>query len=285
VQEKEEAEAVNRAAAVLAGIAFAACLLFTPAASGATLLGDYQFQGTLASSGPGPSLGQENDVVTYQTENVMGTSRKVAAFPEGAGLYMQPVGFTSNPPPNSVVMTFRLLDDTGYNRILDWSAGTADNGIYDHGRKVDYYRPSNEDTETDGSVFGSNNYSTLAVTMAPGTSPLTRLFVNGTQVLQSPHVETDIGGYLKFFVDNSTGGFTDEESAGAVSCIRVYDGVLTDAEVAAIGAAPDCKAHPAASQPPAPQAPGAVTKKKCKKHKKHRSAESAKKKCKKKKKR
>ena len=64
-----------------------------------------------------------------------------------------------------------------------------------------------------------------------------------------------------------------------MSCIRVYGGALTNAEVGAIGASPTCAAPPS----PAPL----VTKKKCKKHKKmHRSAESAKKKkCKKKKKR
>jgi hypothetical protein len=282
---QEEAEAVNRAAAVLAGIVFAACLLFTPAASGATLLGDYQLQGTLDSSGPGPSLGGLNDVANFQTENVLGKTRQVDVFAQGVGLYMQPAGFDSNDPANSIVMTFRLLDDTGYNRILDWSAGTDDNGLYDHGRKLSYFRVLQE-VESPDTVFGSNTYSTLAVTMLPGASPLTRVFVNGTQVLQSPHSETVIGGYLRFFADDTSGSGTHgEESAGAVSCIRVFSGILADGEIGAIGAAPDCKAHPAASQPPAPQVPGAVTKKKCKKHKKHRSAESAKKKCKKKKKR
>jgi hypothetical protein len=73
-----------------------------------------------------------------------------------------------------------------------------------------------------------------------------------------------------------------ENSAGAVSCIRVYASALTDTEIGAIGASPDCIAHPAAPQPPAPQSPGTAPKKKCKKHKKkHRSAASAKKKCKK----
>jgi hypothetical protein len=72
---------------------------------------------------------------------------------------------------------------------------------------------------------------------------------------------------LRFFKDNGS-----EESAGAVSCIRVYSGALTDAEVAAIGASQTC----------APHASSAPHKKKCKKKKrKHRAAE-AKKKCKKK---
>ena len=46
----------------------------------------------------------------------MGTTRQVLAFPQGTGLQMSPTGLTS--ANHSVVMTFRLLNDTGYNRIL-----------------------------------------------------------------------------------------------------------------------------------------------------------------------
>jgi hypothetical protein len=82
---------------------------------------------------------------------------------------------------------------------------------------------------------------------------------------------------LRFFKDNSSG----EESGGAVSCIRVFKGVLTDAEVSGIGASPTCTA-PASAQLPAQAPVGTPSKKSCKKKKrKHRSAESAKKKCKK----
>jgi hypothetical protein len=267
----------GRVVAFAGAIAIAAAAWASPA-SGATLIGDYQLQGTKASSGPGSSLGGINDVGTFQTENVMGATRQVLAFAQGTGLSTQAATI---PSTNSVVVTFRLLDDTGYNRILDWSAGTDDSGIYDHNRKANYYRPSSQAVESPGTVFGSNTYSTLAVTMLSGTSPLTRAFVNGAQVLQSPHSESPIGGYLHFFVDNTSGGNTGEESAGAVSCIRIYSGILTDAEIAAIGASPDCIAHPAQATP----LPG-QTKKKCKKHKrKHRAADAKKKKCKKKKRR
>ena len=244
-------------------------------------MGDYQFQGTTESSGPGPDLSGINDLPTFQAENVLGTTRQVAAFASGTGFEMSPAGFASATPAHTVVMTFRLLDDTDYNRILDWSHGTDDNGIYDHNRKASYFRVLQE-VESPGTVFGSNTYSTVAVTVTD--APSTRVFVNGAAALQSPHRETIIGDALHFFVDNSSGGTQGEESAGAVSCIRVYEGVLTDAEIGAIGASPDCVAHPAASQPPA-QSPGTVAKKKCKKHKKKHRAAEAKKRCKKKKKR
>jgi hypothetical protein len=268
----------GRVVAFAGAIAIAAAAWASPA-SGATLIGDYQLQGTKDSSGPGSSLSGLNDIGTFQTENVMGASRQVLAFAQGVGLRTAPA---TMPSTSSVVMTFRLLDDTGYNRILDWSAGTDDNGIYDLNRKASYYRPGlGQAVDSPGTVFGSNSYSTLAVTMSAGASPLTRAFVNGAQVLQSPHSEPPIGGYLTFFVDNTSGGTTHEESAGAVSCIRIYSGILTDAEIAAIGASPDCIAHPASVQPPGVQ----TAAKKCKKHKKKHRAAEAKKKCKKKKKR
>jgi hypothetical protein len=277
----------TRRLASLAGAVAVATAVWASPASAATLIGDYQFQGTKASSGPGPDLGElvgPGGAGTYQQENVMGTTRQVFAFPEGTGLQRFPTGLGSATALHSVVMTFRLLDDTMDNRILDWSDGTSDSGIYDAGRFAYYYRPS-QAIESDNAVFGSDTYSTLAVTA--GNALGTRLFVNGPPVVQSPYQESIIGDAIRFFYDNTSGSFTGENSAGAVSCIRVFDGILTDAEIAAIGASPDCIAHPAAVQtPPAGvQTPPSPTAKRCKKHKrKHRSAESAKKKCKKKRK-
>jgi len=271
----------RRVVPFLGAAAMAAGLIGASTASAATLVGDYQFQGTKASSGPGPDLTGINGLGTFQSESVMGATRQVLAFPEGTGLQMSPIGLSAANAEHSVVMTFRLLDDDGaYNRILDWSHGTSDNGIYDYQRQVSYYRGAGEEVLSAGAVFGSNAYATLAVTAV--NTPSTHLFVNGAPVVQSPHQETIIGDALRFFVDNTSGGTTGEESAGAVSCIRVYSGILTDAEIGAIGASPDCIAHPA-PQPPTSTTP----KKKCKKHKKkHRSAQSAKKKkCKKKRKR
>ncbi len=124
-------------------------------------------------------------------------------------------------------------------------------------------------------VFAPNTYATVAVTSAPPTQ--LKVFVNGALVAQAAQADQTIpvvSDTLRFFKDNDAGGTQNEDSAGAVSCIRVFSGLLSDSEVKAIGASANCQA------PPAPAV------KKCKKHKKkHRSAESAKKKCKKKKKR
>ena len=254
--------------AVVCGLAFAA------AAPAATLVGDYQMQGTRASSGPGPDL---TDVGTganaFQNDTVMGSSRQVLAFPLGNGVRMSPAGLNGD-SATSVVTTFRFDAVNEYRKILDYSGGVSDDGIYDKDGLASFFGTT--EFVSSNPVFSPGTYATIAITTKPIAT--TKVYVNGTQVIGADETLLTALDSLRFFVDDGTTG--DEDSAGAVSCIRVFAGTLTDGEVGAIGASANC-------QPPSvPPAHSQATKKKCKKHKKHkRSAESAKKKCKKKKKR
>jgi hypothetical protein len=255
----------------------AAALLGASTASAATLIGDYQFQGTRASSGPGPTLLDVGGSNSFQSDSVLGTSRQVLRFPLHSGVQMFPAGIGGSSAPYSVVTTFKFDAITGYRRILDPTPGqTIDRGIYDYNGRALIYSDG-EDVLSPQIVFAPNTYATVAVTSAPPTQ--LKVFVNGNPVAQATQANQTIpvvSDTLRFFKDNDVPPNNQEDSAGAVSCIRVFSGFLTDAEVSAIGASATCQA---------PSAP--VVKKKCKKHKKkHRSAESAKKKkCKKKKKR
>jgi concanavalin A-like lectin/glucanase superfamily protein len=267
----------GRVISVLGSVAIATALLCASTASAATLIGDYQFQGTRASSGPGPTLLDVGGVNSFQSDSVLGTSRQVLRFPLHSGVQMFPAGIGGSTAPYSAVTTFKLDTITGYRRILDPTTGqTIDRGIYDYNGKALIYS-AGEDVTSPQIVFAPNTYATVAVTSAPPTQ--LKVFVNGSLVAQAAQanqmipVESDT---LRFFKDNDVPPNNQEDSAGAVSCIRVFSGLLTDAEVAAIGVSPTCGTVAA---PP-------VVKKKCKKHKKKRSAELAKKKkCKKKKKR
>jgi concanavalin A-like lectin/glucanase superfamily protein len=269
----------RRLVSTLPGLVLAAALLLASSASGATLAGDYQFQGTRASSGPGPAVTDIGaGAGTFQTDTVMGASRKVLSFPLHNGVQMKPSVGTGN-VPYSVVTTFRL-DNVGvsgdaYRRILDPSNATADSGFYVLQGAATYFPEVIDQVTSPSVVFGVNVYATVAVTSSP--PGLSKIYVNGIQVLSANETLPVVADTLRVFKDN--GNF--EESAGAVSCIRVFKGALTDGEVSAIGASPTCTAPPS----PPSQPSSAPVKKKCKKHKKHRSAESAKKSCKKKKKR
>ncbi len=263
----------SRVIAAIAGVATTAALLGASTASAATLVGDYQLQGTRGSSGPGPALTDIAGGNAFQTDNVMRTSRQVLTFPRHSGVQMLPsVGNGS--VPYSVVSTFRLDQvttnpDSNYDRILDSSNATSDLGFYSHSGNADYYGDTAGEVLSGSVVFSDSTYVTVAITSLPPT--LSRIYVNGALVVSAPETLPVVNDTLRLFKDNND----YEESGGAVSCVRVYTGALTDDEVAAIGASPTCQA------PPAP-----VIKKKCKKHKKkHRAADAKKKKCKKKKKR
>jgi len=267
---------VNRGLVVslLGGIAMATTLLGASTASAATLVGDYQLQSTRASTVPGPVLTDIAGGSVFQAENVLGTSRQVLSFPRHSGVQMTPsVGIGD--VPYSVVSTFRLDQiatnpDSSYVRILDPSNGIEDLGFYSYQGKADYYG-NDSDVFSPSVAFSDNAYVTVAMTSLPPA--LSRIYVNGALAVSAPDVLPVASDTLRLFKDDND----SEESGGAVSCVRVYTGALTDDEVAAIGASPTCGTVTPPTQP--------VKKKKCKKHKKkHRAADAKKKKCKKKKK-
>jgi hypothetical protein len=270
-------------AGIVGAVASALTMLFASGASGATLIGDYQLQGTLASSGAGPTLTKVGGGTSqFQTDNVMGSSRQVLAFPVDSGVQISPAGVGTG--SYSVVTTFEFDNVASYERILDPTIGTQDSGLYVSGDSLDPSRGYLFYTNTpnmphyqvssDTDVFANSVYATTAVVVVPPS--LTSVYVNGARQY-APGVPADgrtpINDTLRLFKDDTT-----DESPGAVSCIRLYSGALSPAEVAGIGASPTCGT--------VASAPAPIAKKKCKKHKKHkRSAESAKKKkCKKQKK-
>jgi hypothetical protein len=260
----------GRIVSCVGAVAIAIALWASPA-SAATLIGDYQFQNTRAASGTGGSVIDVGGLNTFQGDTVMGVPRQVLAFPQHSGVQISPTGLGgSTDPAYSAVATFRLDTVSGFVRILDPSNGANDFGFYTQNGRARYVG-ANVNFIGDNTVMADSVYATVAITSQPSPTR-TRFYVNGSLQLDDTKTEPLIADTLRYFKDNVTGGSTGEDSAGAVSCIRVYSGVLTDAEVGGIGASPTCGT---VTPPPT------TTKKKCKKHKKkHRGAE-AKKKCKK----
>ncbi len=263
----------GRVVSLLGGLAIVTGLLGASTAAAASLTGDYQFQGNRTSSGPGPVLSEIGiGGTSFQNDNVFGTSRQVLHFPEGGGVQMSPANVGAG--PYSVVTTFRFDDVDGYRRILNpHNDSNSDRGIYELDGMASIY-PDGPEVDSTSVVFAPETYATVAITSNPPTQ--TKVYVGGNLVAQAPETIDVDDDTLRFFKDEGTG---TEQSGGAVSCIRVFNGVLSDAEVSAIGSSATCQV------PQQPQPAAATPKKKCKKHKKkHRSAEAAKK-CKKKKKR
>jgi hypothetical protein len=261
-------------AGLVVAVIAALAMLLASSASAATLTGDYQLQGTRASSGPGPALLDVGGVNAFQSDTVQGSSRQVLRFPLHSGVQMFPAGIGGPSAAYSIVTTFKLDAVDGYRRILDPSAGDGDDrGLYDLDGELDIYPDGS--SVTSPTVLAPNTWATVAVTTLPLTQ--TKVYLDGNPVVQSAASDETIPIFsdtMRFFKDNDS-ATTNEDSAGAVSCIRVFSGALSDAEIKAIGASATCGT---VSAPP--------VKKKCKKHKrKHRAADAKKKKCKKKKKR
>jgi hypothetical protein len=189
----------------------------------AVLVADYQFHHTLASSIAGaPDLGDLGAGNEFADESV-GCALN---FPQGNGVHLDSSGLV-DPDNFSLVVLARLTDVSGYRRLLDTEAGTSDNGWYVHDGKLDYY--SNGASYEASPVFISDAYAEVALTVN-GRQSETKGYVNGVNQTGAPidHISNDLG----FFKDNTTGAGANEESAGAIGRIRLYSGVLTDAEVA-----------------------------------------------------
>ncbi len=229
-----------RGAGGLVGAMVAVLILVgaTGSADAAALRAEYRFQGNLASElagAPGlADLGQGN---RFAFERVDGLGRhQVLTFPRGNGLSLATAGLV-DPADNSVVVVFRLADTSGYRRILDLSGGVSDNGLYNlDGRVVLYNGAASQGIVLDDS------YAQIVLTNAsiPGGPGRATAYVNGAEVAaarisQGFDLES---GVLRLFQDNTSGLGKGEESAGAVSCLLVYDGALTAAEVRQVAADP-----------------------------------------------
>jgi len=233
-------------------------------AGAATLKAAYRFQGDLSSEVPGApaleDLGQGNRFALEQIDGL--GLRHVLRFPKGNGLSLTTTGLV-DPANHSVVMVFRLADTTGkptgYRRILDFSRGTSDTGLYNYKGQVALYGGRDGGDTSGNIVLSSNSFVEIALTNAadPEGGEQATAYVNGVKVAAARIAQGfDLGsGVLRFFRDNASGAYPGEESSGAVSCILVYDGTLTANEVKSVAGA----SSPCPAPSPARQAKALVT--------------------------
>ncbi len=199
-------------------------------AAAATLKGDYQFGGTLGSSCCGAPALTDLGPNSFGEEVVGGSSRTVLRFPLSSGVSM-PAGVIPN-DSYSIAVQVRLEEVGGYRRLVDYSTSTSDRGLYNLSGQLSFFPIAS------GSTFPApieaNRYTHAVLTRDAAGE--VRGYVDGSEEISF----TDTGGDAVFPAGNDVRFFKDdaliggEESAGAVARIRVYDGALTPAEVAAI---------------------------------------------------
>jgi hypothetical protein len=234
------------------GLAAALVLGASGVAGAATLKASYQLQGSRASQMTGaPALTDIGPGNRFATGEVDGNTRQVLAFPKGGGVALRTAGLVG-PISHSIVMTFRLDEVSGFRRLLDFSDGRSDNGLYNLDGRVVLYLGGDTAASPAG-VLGTS-YVQVALTSEAtlGGSQWTAAYVDGTPVVAGTTAQ-DFGlgaGGLRFFKDNVSGGASGEQSAGALACALVYDGALTPSEVAQQAADPTLCPAPRPAPPP-----------------------------------
>ena len=166
---------------------------------------------------------------SFGVETVMGSERTVRTYNEGNGLRL-PVG-------NAVVvsdtytlhMRIRLDDVTSRRKLIDFSDGASDNGLYlEDGRLVFLNGSTNGAT-----VIANDEWADVAMTR--DASGNVTGYVNGVE----QWTFTDAGneaqldaGPLVFFADDDTTG--DEHPSGGIVCTQMIDGALAAPDVGAL---------------------------------------------------
>jgi hypothetical protein len=198
---------------------------------------DYQFQLNLNSSVGSPPALQDIGVGNfYATDSVDGCSRTVRQFPLHNGLHLQPTSGVIPTNIYTIVMLFRLDQTNGYRRLIDFKAGTVENGVYVRDGRLNFYGIVEAPTPS----IPAGTYVQVVLTR-DGTNVVG--YVNGVQ--RFSFVDSGNNGVLssandlRFFKDNGSA----EESGGAVARIRLYAAAMPAGQVALLDRV-DCGCAP-----------------------------------------
>lgn len=228
---------------------FAAVLLLLsnlPARADLIPLASYQFQGTLAAEQAGlPALTAVDPLGTsgFQSATLYGQDRQVYRFNGDASPVANQGGLTLNttglltPNNYSVEMVFSFDSDQNYRRILDTSGRTSDRGFYVDSNN--HLNIANNILHPGSSLFTAGSFHHLVLTNVQG---MVRVYLDGGLDLSlSSTTVMDVNSaynVLSFFLDNQSGGPTNEYSSGSIGLLRVYDGGLDAAQVQRLAAQP-----------------------------------------------
>lgn len=201
------------------------------------LVADYRFNNTNTSSVGSPPALVDIGTNSFAADTVDATSCNVLTFPSGNGLTLATNGVIAS-DSYSIVMLVRLDTVSSFRKLVDFTNGTSDDGLYDYSGELDLY-PGNVGSNA---VFQAGTYSQVVLTR-DGTSDQVTGYVDGVQQIQftdsSNYAVVDASNTMRFVIDDES--TKSEESGGAIARLRLYDGVLSSGEVASLDRThPDC---------------------------------------------
>jgi len=232
--------------------------LFARARAAATLAADYQVQNTYASSvgtiGPLTVVGSADDVsftndvdVDGNTQTVLSTEINGESMPDdGGGVQAQTAGFISSDDYSVVLLAdFNLQPDLLATKVFDFQNLSSDDGLYINDATGLLYF-NGVAAATGGTPAVSGTYTQIVLTRDGATGEVS-VYQDGSLAFDfddssdlavlGDSVSPSSNAYLTVFKDDDTGvgsGVTDETSVGDIARLRLYDGVLTAGQVAAL---------------------------------------------------
>jgi hypothetical protein len=194
----------------------------------AAVVANYQFYNTLSSTIPSAPDLVPFVLGSYSSVGIGGTPTTVYNFGKQQGLSLDATGLISD--NYTIAALFSFDDISGYRKILDFKNLTSDTGLYTLGGQLNFYNEA-----IGGPTVGPGTFFEAVLTRDSSTALMTAYF-DGTPVFSF----TDSADLAVISTDNLLNIFQDdlavpgENSSGSVAGLRIFDNVLTDAEVAAL---------------------------------------------------
>jgi len=195
---------------------------------------DYRFENSLADSvGAATELsGIGAHATGFIDEAVLGQTRPVLTFDRGSGLELTPASVVIG-SEYTIELVFRFDRLDGFAKIVDFNNATEDCGLYSLDGRMDYWPIT---AGFGAAVVEAASYAHVVLTRDATDNVVA--YVNGARQL-SFHDTGDIAvidanDTLRLFSDDTV--TANEDSGGAVSRIRLYDGPLSASDVAALAA-------------------------------------------------
>ncbi len=131
----------------------------------------------------------------------------------------------------TVIIKFNAVVTNTYYRVIDFSNGASDNGIYAYGNNLNFYPTGN----VSNNVFNSSQFTFLTITRDGATKQI-KVYVNDNLVTTyndtNDYYKFPSNGNIVFARDNiPPSSAPNEDTNGQIAYVHVTNGVSTDAEV------------------------------------------------------
>ena len=195
----------------------------------AAVVANYQFQNTLSSTIPSAPDLVPFVLGSFSSASIGGTPTTVYNFGTQQGLSLNTTGLISNNYTIAALLQFN--DITGYRKIFDFKGLTSDNGLYTYSGQLNFYSEN-----SGGPTVGPGTFFEVVLTRDSSTALMTA-YLDGTPVFSFSDSSSlgviSAANLLNILQDDAIiGGI--ESSSGSVAGLRIFNNVLTDAEVAAL---------------------------------------------------